>query len=73
MICVAKCFGCLQKNKTFENLSDHKCCVNENLGTYFRCIDGLQQKRWYARETYLRHKLNIKTLSDKSLKKLSSA
>jgi hypothetical protein len=41
MICVVKCFGCLKESKAYNTLSDHKNCVDENLGTYFECIDGL--------------------------------
>lgn len=71
-IFVAKFIGILKNSEAYNKISDPKSCVDEKLGTYFNCIDGLQQKRWFAKETYLRNKLNIKTLSDLSYKKLKN-
>ena len=41
--------------------------VNENLGHYWKCIGGLEQKRWYAKEMHLREHLNIKLMDDDEL------
>lgn len=40
--------------------------INEELGCYWECITGLDQKRWFARETHHRHNLGVKVLSDES-------
>ena len=37
---------------------------NENLGSYFECIIGQEQKRWFTKETHMRNKLNIKQVDD---------
>ena len=39
--------------------------IDENLGSFWECLPGLEQKRWYATELYLRNKLHIQPIVDK--------
>ena len=38
--------------------------INENLGCYWECLQGIYQKRWFTKELYNRKNLNKKTLED---------
>ena len=38
--------------------------INENIGTFWACLPGMLQKRWFTQETRLRHNMKIKNLSD---------
>ena len=44
-----------------------KVDLNENLGNYWKCISGIDQKRWFTKEIYLRSKLKIRTIDDMNL------
>ena len=74
-----KCMLCLidkkaEKNKWMKSFDENLnfiAITDEKLGVYFKCIKGLDQKRWFARETHLRNVLNIKCLDDESYYKLS--
>ena len=44
--------------------------IDENLGMYWKNLNGIDQKIWYANEVYLRKKLGIKTLDDQALENL---
>ena len=47
--------------------------INENLDPYWSCLTGMEQKKWYANEIYIRKYVGIKTLSDSALEKLRTA
>jgi len=47
--------------------------VNENLGNYWMCLSGIDQKRWFTKEIYLRSELKFKTLDDYNTSLLSLA
>jgi len=57
-----KCLECLQifSSRQFQG----KAFLNENLGNYWQCIIGQEQKRWFTKETHLRKELNIKQMDD---------
>ena len=44
--------------------------IDEDLGTYWQCIPGLEQKRWFAAELHYRNCMRIQTLDDENLKML---
>lgn len=48
-----------------------KVDIFEDLGNYWKCLSGMDQKRWFAKELYNRNKLNIKTLDDYNMSVLS--
>ena len=52
---------------------EEKCVVNERLDEYWKCLNGLDQKRWFAKETHLRKALNMKTINDRSYQKLKNS
>lgn len=33
--------------------------IDENLGSYWRCLSGFDQKRWYAKEVFTRENIGI--------------
>jgi len=37
-----------KENECFDKNFELKKSVDENLGEYFECLSGLDQKRWYA-------------------------
>lgn len=41
--------------------------LNENLGNYFKCIQGIDQKRWYTKEIYQQKHLCIRQMPDQNL------
>ena len=45
--------------------------VNEKLGNYWKCLSGIDQKRWFTKELYLREELKIKTLDDYNMSLIS--
>ena len=44
--------------------------VNEKLDNYWRSLNGMDQKRWFTKEVYLRKLFNIRLIDNKALKKL---
>lgn len=48
-----------------------KIDVDENLGNYWKCLSGIDQKRWFTKEIHLRKTLKIRTLDDYNLSLLS--
>ena len=38
--------------------------VDENIGSYWECLSGIDQKRWVARELHIQKKLNLKSLDN---------
>ena len=51
----------------FDQDFNLKCDLNENLGNYWKCISGLDQKRWFTKEIYLRNTQKIRTIDDYNL------
>ena len=49
---------------------DYTEALNENLGMYWECLSGLEQKRWYAKEIHIQKNLNIQMLNDENLRRL---
>ena len=47
--------------------------INENLGDYWQCLTGIDQKRWLAKQVRNRKCLNIRQLDDDQLTKLRTA
>ena len=56
-----KCMKCL-KMESFDKLTDEDNDIDEKLGNYYNCLTGMDQKRMFAHEEYLRQTLNIRTL-----------
>ena len=48
--------------KSFDKLNDEDNDIDEKLGNYYNCLTGMDQKKWFAHEEYLRQTLNIRTL-----------
>lgn len=46
--------------------------VDENLGKYWQCISGQDQKRWFTKESHLRKQLNIRQLDDENYEQLQT-
>ena len=44
--------------------------IDENLDSYWQCLPGQDQKRWFTKESHLRKQLNIKQLDDANFEKL---
>lgn len=61
----------VKKLKYIDNDWNFTGAVNENLGSYWTCIQGMDQKRWFAQEIYNQKKLQFKKLSDHALMMLS--
>ena len=59
--------------KDFDENWVYKRDINEDLGCYWNCIKGLDQKRWFARETHHRYHLGIKVLTDDNYECLRTA
>jgi len=36
--------------------------IDENLGSYWECLTGTDQKRWFTKECHLQKRLNISTV-----------
>ena len=47
--------------------------VDEQLGEYWECLRGMDQKRWYLKEAYLQRDMCIRTMDDQGLKKLRTS
>lgn len=45
--------------------------LDENLGTYFDCVEPWEGKRWYAKTLYNQKKLDLKVMDSKELEDLS--
>ena len=58
------------ENKYFDWKFEYKSYIDEKLGTYWECIEGLEQKRWFANELHIRNYCGIETLNDRNLKLL---
>ena len=59
----------VKKGEKLDQIDEE--AMNENLGNYFRCLNGLDQKTWYVREVYNREVLGKRMMDDKSLTLLS--
>jgi hypothetical protein len=44
--------------------------LDENLGSYWKNLNGIDQKIWYANEVYTRKKFGIKTIDDEAFENL---
>ena len=54
---------CYKQPDDFDDDWTYKKFVNEQLGSYWECISGLDQKRWFTRETHHRKNLGIEFLT----------
>ena len=45
----------------------------DGLETFWKCLNGLDQKRWYANELYHRKKVDLGFLDDAQKQKLSES
>ena len=70
---MARCCRCYKQPKDFDDDWTYEKDVNEQLGCYWECISGLDQKRWFTRETHQRKNLGIKFVTDKNYELLRSA
>ena len=46
--------------------------VDENIGTYWACLPGMLQKRWFTQETRFRESMKMSNLSDSAYEKLKT-
>ena len=44
--------------------------LDDNLGSFWKSLRGIEQKIWYANEVYTRTNLNVQTISDEAIEKL---
>ena len=56
-----------------DKLIKREVSVNENLGNFWNCISGIDQKKWYATELHHQKKLRLLTLNENQMKKLSES
>ena len=54
-----------------KELAITDAAVDENLGNFFSCLSNDQRMGWLANELFNRHVLEIKLLSDMTLKQLA--
>ena len=47
--------------------------VDENIGNYWNCLNGLGQYRWFVKELHLNKVLKIRTLNKYGLEKLRTS
>lgn len=57
----------VKKMKHIDDDWNFTGAINENLGSYWTCIQGMDQKRWFTQEIYNQKKLHFKKLSEKSV------
>jgi len=74
---LGECFGCFREviingqlvvDDDWNFLPD----VDDELGEYWQCITGMEQKRWYLKEAYLQKDLATRTLDNTNFEKLRS-
>ena len=65
--------GLYTQLKDFDENWEYQKDINEELGCYWECITGLDQKRWFARETHHREALGVKLLSDENYQCLKTS
>lgn len=61
----------LQKAGLVEKKEEDE--VDENLGTYFKCLNGVSKKSWYIEEMHMRRDFGIHTIDDDALDKLNNS
>jgi len=54
---------CLRPMKMFDRIV-HGSKGNEGLDTFWKCLNGFDQKRWYANELYHRKNVDLGFLDD---------
>lgn len=47
--------------------------MNENLGDFWECLSGIDQKKWFAMELHHQDKLRQRTLSAEQLRALGQS
>ena len=62
-----------QKKKSSQKQGESEKVVDEQLGTYFSSLKGLEQKEMYATEVYNRSALHLRSISDEALEALRTA
>lgn len=65
--------GFLKNLYKVRKLIKREVSVNENLGNFWNCISGIDQKKWYATELYHQKKLRLLTLNEDQMKCLSQS
>lgn len=68
---ILTCLRLLEKPAAMDLECNLAVDVNENLGNYWKCLSGIDQKRWFTKELYLREVLKIKTLDDYNMSLIS--
>ena len=56
--------------KKLEDILDDKISYDENLGLFWECLTGLDQKRWFTKEIHHRSQLHIQTMDSHQLEHL---
>ena len=46
--------------------------VDEKLDRFWNSINGIEQKRWFTKETYFRNNYNIKTIDNRAYESLKN-
>lgn len=57
-------FGWLSDFKNLRKFDNKELIVNENLGQFWQCLSGIDQKRWFTQEQYFRKHLKLSRLDD---------
>ena len=54
-----------------DELEDY--ILEEDSAPFYQCLNGLNQKRWFTRETYFRNVLNVKLMDDDQYEELRTS
>ena len=65
--------GICCKKRLGKFYQEKNLVVDEKLDPFWNSINGLEQKRWFAKETYFRKNYNIKTIDDRAYESLKNA
>lgn len=61
---------CCKKQAKFYQ--EKNLVVDEKLDPFWNSINGIEQKRWFAKETYFRNNYNIKTIDNRAYESLKN-
>lgn len=67
-----RCFGCLRDYTLISKIINKKISRNENLGSFWQCIGGIEQMSWFTHEAYFRKHFEIKHLDNEQYELLGS-
>jgi len=67
---LGECFRFFKDIEGMDRDWNFTLSIDENLGSYWECLPGMQQKRWFTQEARLKGTLNMGNVSESSLEHL---